>query len=187
MKKSLILITALAVMSTLLLNREISAQSVECAESATENVQSVDCSKPALAALDRPDVGTILEEDYPYLIHLSCLKNGYFKGWNVKLINIDPPNPSHFVLQSTGNYIHMHAVYDKDGRLIEGELRLMDVALPKHILEEIFQNFSGWKITANEKYVRDFDREKTEYKVILQNGSRKQTLYFGRDGSQAEI
>jgi len=187
MKTLKMYIQLIAVFSILIINHEAMAQSYNTVEVVTVDARSVDCSKAALAKIERKN-NTISEQDYPYLMDVECLKNGYLKNskGRVKLRNISTVNPTHFVLRGKGIRTSVHAIYDQDGKLIQAELNKKDIALPIPIRKYIFESYNEWSMTGNEMIVRDFDAGNTEFKVNLKNGSEEQTLVFKKNGHHFE-
>jgi len=191
MKSLNIYIIAIAAMSLLLTDREVIAQSWETAEIVPVNELAVDCSNITPENIDiEPVYTTIVEEDYPYLQNLECLKNDDFqeslenRGWNLQLNNVNTRNPSHFTLSGNGHKIDMQATYDEEGNLVESLLRIKDTRIPPELRQFIAGEFNGWIITGTEKVVKDFDRYQTDYNITLSNGDKKQELNFKDEGNR---
>lgn len=165
------------------INHEVTAQSFNTVEVVTIDAQPVDCSKAALAKIERKS-NLITEEDYPYLRDIECLKNGYLKKDQVKikLRNISRVNPTSFVLRGTGNRTSVHATYNRDGKLIQAEINKKDTVLPAAIREYIYSSHNGWTMTGNNMIIRDFDTRKTEFTVNMKNGSEEKVLHFKNNG-----
>lgn len=179
-----ILSIVIATIMILLTTGEIHAQPIQIV---TENNQDYDCSDILSQKADRKTVNTILEEDYPFLKNLECMKkNNYLKnrGWNLKLRNINPKNASHYELQAKGPKIDLHATYDKNGKLVESILRKKDTRIPYAIRKFIISGeFEGWKMISNEMTVTDFNAYQTEYKVVLSDGTMEKVLHFKSHGN----
>ena len=191
MKSLSIYIITIAAVSFLLIDREASAQSVEALEIVTPIEQADDCSNINQANIERPVIYAIVEEDYPYLKNLECLKNEDFqeslkkRGWNLHLNDVNPRDPSHFELSGSGPRINVHATYDADGNLVESMLRMEDIVIPIALREFIHSGeFEGWTMTGNEKVVKDFDPYQTEYNVTLSNGNKEKILSFKDQGNR---
>ena len=188
MKSLSIYIISIVAASLLLMDREATAQSVETIEIVQAIEQTVDCSNITHTDIHTEPVNTIVEEDYPYLRNLECLKNEDFlnqRGWDWKLRNVTTQNPSHFKLSGTGANINVQATYDAQGNLVESLLRIKDTRVPYSILKFIYSDdFEGWTMTGNEKVVKDFDPYQTEYYVTLSNGDDKQILTFKDEGNR---
>lgn len=188
MKSLSIYIILFVAASFFVMDRDATAQSVETVEIVTAIEQTVDCSNITQTDIHTEPGNTIVEEDYPYLRNLECLKNGDFleqRGWNWTLNNINTPNPSHFELSGSGPYIDVQATYDAEGNLIESLLRIKDTAIPPAVRRFIFSGeFEGWTMTGNEKVVKDFDPHQTKYYVTLSNGNDKKILAFKDEGNR---
>lgn len=188
MKARNLYIFSLVAVSVLLFNRGILAQSVGSVEIVSAIEQTVDCSQNTLAHAKVNPSSTIMEEDYPFLKNIECLKNGYFqnyRGWNLKFRNANNRNPSHYELHGKGSDIQVDAKYDKDGVLVESVLRKKNTRIPTAILHFIYSGeYSGWTITSNEKVVKDFDPHQTQYNITLSNGNREEVLQFKDYGTR---
>lgn len=165
----------------------ISAQPVEVIDIVTENSQEKDCENTSSYLKNKNTKNTIVEEDYPFLKNLECMKkNNYLKnrGWNLKLRNINPKNASHYELRAQGPKIDLHATYDKDGKLVESTFRKRDTRIPYAIRKFIISGeFEGWKMISNEMTVKDFNTYQTEYKVVLSDGTMEKVLHFKNHGN----
>lgn len=188
MKSLSIYITLFVAASLLVMDRDATAQSVESVDIVTSIEQTVDCSDINQIDIHTEPVNTIVEEDYPYLRNLECLKNDDFlkqRGWNWQLRNVNPRNPSHFKLSGSGPNINVQATYDAEGNLVESLIRKKDTAIPLAIRQFIYSGeFEGWAMTGNEKLVKDFDPYQTEYIVTLSNGDEEQILTFKDEGNR---
>lgn len=165
----------------------ISAQPIEVIDIVTENSQGNDCENTSSYLKNKNTKNTIVEEDYPFLKNLECMKkNNYLenRGWNLKLRNINPENPSHYELRAQGPKIDLQATYDKDGKLVESTFRKIDTRIPYAIRKFIISGeFEGWKMISNEMTVKDFNAYQTEYKVVLSDGSMEKVLHFKNHGN----
>ncbi len=182
------IILVIAAASVLLISREVTAQSVETTEVVIARELGVDCSSSSISEFNTHPPGTIVEEDYPYLMSIKCLKDENFlynRGWNWKFENINPKNASHFALRGKGDGISVHATYNNEGNLVESYLKIKDTRIPPAIRRFINSDeYEGWTMVGNEKIVRDFDPYQTEYKVFLSNGKRQQELNFVDEGTR---
>ncbi|REL33429.1 hypothetical protein DYD21_11695 [Rhodohalobacter sp. SW132] len=171
-----------------LLFSSLHAQSSEDASIVITDYEIADCTNMGSFETDRKPINTILEEDYPFLRTIHCMKNDDFlksRGWNWKLKNLSHKQATHYVLSGKGAKINVRATYDKDGNLVESLLRINDTHIPHAILEFIFYDkYEGWHMIANEKIVKDFDTYQTEYNIILSDGSMEQVLNFKEYGNR---
>lgn len=186
--KTLIIVTV--AISAMLFSRVTHAQPVIIL---TDPGQRVDCTGD-LQDINITDkqVNTIVEEDYPYLKNLDCIKNGYFthqRKLGLKLRNMNRNDHSFFVLNGDGKNLNIVAKYDQTGNLIEGTLVQKDIPIPQSILRFIYSDdeFDGWKMTGNEIQVKDFDPYQTEYKVSLSNGNETRVLHFREYGESIAL
>lgn len=185
MKTLNITILVIAAVSVLLTSREVTAQSLETTEVVIARELGVECSANSIST--HPP-GTIVEEDYPYLMSIKCLKDENFldnRGWNWKFENINPENASHYALRGKGNGISVHATYNHEGNLVESHLKIKDTPIPPAIRRFINSDeYEGWTMVGNEKIVRDFDPYQTEYTIYMSNGKRQQELNFVDEGTR---
>jgi hypothetical protein len=188
MKTIHIIIFITAAATVLFTARETVAQSNQDIEIIMVKELGADCSSGDITGAHISPKGTIVEEDYPYLMNLNCLKDGnYFtsRGWNWDLKNINPKIPTHFDFRGSGSGINLMATYDNEGFLVESMLKITDTRIPPAIRRFISSGeFKGWVMVGNEKIVRDFDPYQTEYKIILSDGVTQQTLNFKDQGNR---
>lgn len=182
-------ITTFAVLVTALflsLN-SLQAQSPEGPSMIITDNSIVDCTNSESFESDREPVSTILEEDYPYLMSVDCLKNSKFlssRGWNLTLKHIGAGQATHYVLRGKGSRINVEAMYDNDGNLVESILHTRDTRIPPAIRQFIMSGkYKGWIMTGNEKIVKNFDPYQTEYNIILSDGRSEKVLSFKEYGN----
>lgn len=163
------------------------AQSNEDATLILTDSQMVDCTTIGSFESDREPVNTILEEDYPYLKSIDCLKNRNFvdsRGWNFSLKHRGTGQATHYVLRGKGARINVKATYDNNGNLVESILHTQYTWLPPAIRQFIISGkYDGWVMIGNEKIVKDFDPYQTEYNIILSDGRTEQVLNFKEYGN----
>jgi len=83
--------------------------------------------------------------------------------------------------------MNLTARYDRRGNLVESTLYRKNTALPSPVRKQLVsEDLTGWMMIENEMVVRDFETEKTEYKVILEKNNNKQTLYFDHEGNRIQ-
>ena len=188
MKPLKISILLIAAATVLLTARETVAQSYEDVEIMMTRELGADCSSGDISGTHIQPKGTIVEEDYPYLMNIECLKDGtYFtsRGWNWDLKNINPKDPTHFKIRGKGSGINIMATYDNEGLLVESKLKIKNTRIPPAIRRFIHSGeYEEWAMVGNEKTVRDFDPYQTEYTIILTDGTNQKTLKFKNQGNQ---
>lgn len=169
----------------------LQAQSSDDAELIITESSIVDCINSESFESDRKPVSTILEEDYPYLMSVDCLKNGKFldsRGWNLTLKHIGVGEATHYTLRGKGTGINMRATYDNDGNLVESTLHSRNTRIPPAIRQFIISGkYEGWVMVGNEKVVKDFDPYQTEYIITVSDGRVEQVLNFKEYGNTIAI
>lgn len=165
----------------------LQAQSPEGATMIITDSGIVDCANSESFESDREPVSTILEEDYPYLMSVDCLKNSKFldsRGWNLTIKHIGAGQATHYILRGKGERISLKATYDNEGNLVESVLRTWNTRIPPAIRQFIMTGkYEGWVMISNEKVVKDFDQYQTQYNIILSDGQMEQVLNFKEYGN----
>lgn len=181
MKQLNVLIISIVAISVMLISRVANAQPVIVL---TDTGQVVDCigDLENISTTDKR-LHTIVEEDYPYLKNMECIKNGYFsdqRKLDLQLRDMNRNDNSNFVLTGYGPNINIEANYDQDGNLVDAMLVQKNVPIPRAILRFIYSSdeFTGWKMIETEKTVKDFDVHQTEYNMTLANGNETKVLQF---------
>lgn len=187
MRTSHITIIVVAGAALFLLFSSLQAQSPENARLIITDQEIADCTTTGSFESERESVNTILEEDYPFLKTVHCLKNRDFlnsRGWNWTLKNMSLKQVSHYVLRGKGAKIDVEATYNKAGHLVESMMRTKDTRIPQAIRQFIISDkYHGWVMIGNEKVVKDFDPYQTEYNIILSDGITEQVLNFKEYGN----
>ncbi len=190
MKQLNVLIISIVAISAMLFSRVAHAQPVIVL---TDTGQIVDCigDFENINVTDKR-VHTIVEEDYPYLKNMECIKNGYFsdqRKLDLQLRDMNRDDNSNFVLTGYGPNINIEANYDQDGNLIDAFLVQKNAPIPPAILRFIYssEEFQGWKMVETEKTVKDFDLHQTEYNMTLANGNETKVLQFKDYGNSITL
>lgn len=188
MKTLNVTILVIAAVSVLFTGREVTAQSVDTIEIVMARELGVDCSASSISENNTHPPGTIVEDDYPYLMTIECLQDENFlenRGWNWKLKNINPENATHYALRGKGARIYVHATYSNEGNLVESYLKIKNTRIPPAIRRLINSDqYEGWAMAGNVKIVRNFDPYQTAYTIYLSNGKRQQELNFVDEGTR---
>ncbi|MEX1269878.1 MAG: hypothetical protein WEA56_12780 [Balneolaceae bacterium] len=143
-------------------------------------------SVPAAEKSETNTVFHIGEEDYLCLQNIHCLEDTGLlkeKGWDIRFENMNDSGP-YTLTGHNGSRKTLEASYDEKGELIDARLTLIDVVLPRTIRDHLGNKSPGWVMNSNEMLVEDFDVEKTQYKVNLEKGTQRETLYFDHLGEQ---
>ena len=188
MKALNITILIIAAVSVVFSSREATAQTAETSETVIARELGVECSAINYSEINTQPPGTIVENDYPYLMSIECLQDKDFldnRGWNWELKNMNPEKATHYFLKGKGDGIYVQATYSNEGDLVESYLKIDNTRIPPAIRRFIHsEEYDGWTMVSNEKVVRDFDPYQTEYTVWLSNGKYQKELNFVDEGTR---
>lgn len=145
--------------------------------------QTCECPEVPVEQTTTPKVMGV--NDYTNFLTIEGLK----KYSNIKYEGIDKNlSAKRFILSSKNNRTSIYAIYGTDGNLLRARLVTKNVRLPKAIQHYLVTNdYRDWTMTSNKVIVHDFDRDKTEFEVIIQRDNKKQKLLFDNSGIPIEM
>jgi hypothetical protein len=92
-------------------------------------------------------------------------------------------NTNHIVIEGSSKNEDLHAVYNRDGRLIKATVLQRNIPLPASIRNLLIsEDFQGWTMIGNELKVKDFKEDRMEYKVVLMRAQEVRVEYFDGKG-----
>ncbi|REL24646.1 hypothetical protein DYD21_17445 [Rhodohalobacter sp. SW132] len=125
----------------------------------------------------------IVEEKFNCFQSLHCLKReNLFKNSNLNEISLNTPRHDKYLVQGSSKNESLHAEYNSDGELIRATVVQRNIPLPKAIYAALSNDLPEWRIIGNEVTIENFDKNRMEYKVILQNDTDVRMEYFNRKG-----
>lgn len=123
--------------------------------------------------------------DFECLKSLDCAQNSESldsKGWAFISDETVDEVPRELTARMEGENIFFFAIYDKQGYLIRSTYKREDIALPNRLLAHLAEgDYKGWKITASEMVMKDFDPATITYKVMLENKTSAKSEVFDTD------
>jgi hypothetical protein len=122
---------------------------------------------------------TTLENWYGYP-EFDYINDWY--GYNPYLFEYE--HPGYYVVEFTKDNIPHKVIYSKEGKKIATHKKLTS-ELPKEVAEAISRGeYKTWKmVKEKEEIFRDSDMDKMKvYKVEVENGKEKHTLFYSSDG-----
>lgn len=127
---------------------------------------------------------TIAEENFECFQSLQCLKReNPFKNSNLDEIRLNNSKSERFVVEGSSKNETMYAVYNSRGDLIKATALQRNIALPGAITSVLATGeFKSWKMIGNERVIENFDKDRIQYKVILQNGDEVRVEHFDKYG-----
>jgi len=132
----------------------------------------------------KPSSLTITMDKFDCFQKLQCLKrDNPFRNSNLGQINFNHNRAESYVVEGSSKNETLHAVYNSNGDLQKATVIQRNIPMPRAINEVLISDeFRDWSLIGNELVIQNFDRERMQYKVILQNGSEVRVEYFDRYG-----
>lgn len=78
------------------------------------------------------------------------------------------------------------AVYDQDGNLLSSQTTLLNVKIPKPILQKLVTEYPEWKITGDKAVIKDFDSSTGYYEIYLEKGDESKTVFYDATGKKVK-
>lgn len=120
--------------------------------------------------------------DYECLKSLECIQNSQSlksKGWLFTFDETVDEYAEELTAHMKGQNVSLFAKYDKEGYMIRSKYKRDNVVLPGCLLAYLIEeSYKGWRITASEMVVENFDPASIKYKVLLQNHTSARTEKF---------
>jgi len=115
---------------------------------------------------------------------LQCLKReNPFKKSNLDNIRINDNRSSRFIVEGSSKNETLHAVYTNSGELVKATVIQRNIPMPRTINEALVTGeYKSWTVIGNELVIENFDKERMQYKVILENEGEVRVEYFDRNG-----
>ncbi|WP_138429821.1 hypothetical protein [Fodinibius saliphilus] len=101
--------------------------------------------------------------------------------WAPQLTNIN-----RYIVKGKGNNYRVHAVYNKNGKLLYSKTIGKKIPLPKAIRDKIAKDeaFAGWTITGDKEVMRNFREDKKTYTVYFKRDGKKMSQRFDWNGKK---
>lgn len=127
---------------------------------------------------------TITEDNFDCFQSLQCLKReNPFKKSNLDEIRLRGLESERYTVEGTSKNETMYALYNGSGKLIKANVVQRNIVLPRAIFETLSESeYTSWTVIGNELIIRDFDENRMQYKVILQNGGEVKIEHFDKNG-----
>jgi hypothetical protein len=111
---------------------------------------------------------------------LKCLKsNNPFNHTNLDEVILGNNRSGNYVVEGKSKNEEIHAVYNARGELLKATVIQRNVALPKHICEALVSDeYKSWTMIGNEIEIRNFDKNKITYKVVLSRDGEVRVAHF---------
>ncbi len=115
---------------------------------------------------------------------LQCLqRENPFKNSNLGNIRINDNRSNRFIVEGSSKNETLHAVYTNSGELVKATVIQRNIPMPRAISETLLTGeYESWKVIGNELVIEDFDEERMQYKVILQNEDEVRVEFLDRNG-----
>lgn len=128
---------------------------------------------------------TITIDKFDCFQRLQCLKReNPFKNSNLERIRFDNNRAGSYVVEGSSKNETLHAVYNGNGDLLKATVIQQNIPMPRAINEALFSGeLQDWTMIGNELLIENFDKERMQYKVILQNEGEVRVEYFDRYGN----
>ncbi|PWN06290.1 hypothetical protein [Rhodohalobacter mucosus] len=123
---------------------------------------------------------TIHEGNLACFQDLNCLKsNNPFNQSNLEEVILGSNMTGNYVVEGKSKNEEVYAVYNARGELLRATVIQRNVALPKHLCEVLVSDeFKSWTMIGNEVEIRNFDKNKITYKVVLSRDGEVRVEHF---------
>jgi hypothetical protein len=92
--------------------------------------------------------------------------------------------PDYYSMTMKGDKIHLQAVYDSTGKLVRSREIVKDTELPNAIGKALASGeYKNWTIATDKEVIKNSDTGTAHYKVKVEQGRRKELLYFDANGT----
>lgn len=127
---------------------------------------------------------TINQNNFDCFQSLHCLKReNPFKNSNLNEISLNNNRTERYIIEGTSKNETLHAVYNSYGELVKATVIQRNIALPKKITHALTTGeFEPWFIIGNELVIENFDKNRMQYKVILEHQGEVRVEYFDNNG-----
>lgn len=122
------------------------------------------------------------DEDFKCFQTIKCVTDSESlkeKGWAFIFDDSVENYLQELSIAMKGVNVELSATYNKKGELLRATYKRQNLALPAALLSHIaIDEFDGWNMTGNEMIMKNFEENKTNYTVELQNNSSTKLLTF---------
>jgi|GEM_PF-961633 len=127
---------------------------------------------------------TITLDKFDCFQKLQCLKReNPFKNSNLDRIRLNNNRTASYVVEGSSKNETLHAVYNSNGDLVKATVIQRNIPMPRAINRALVSDeLQEWTLIGNELVIENFDKERMQYKVILQNDGEVRVEYFDRFG-----
>ncbi|MDJ1466302.1 hypothetical protein QNI19_21385 [Cytophagaceae bacterium DM2B3-1] len=87
----------------------------------------------------------------------------------------------YYQVDTRSNHTVTHSIYSKDGRLLYFSEKTKNGELPAVITNTLEKDYKGWKIVSEKEMIHS-SKKPDYYKVVIENGKYKRTLFFDLEG-----
>ena len=94
--------------------------------------------------------------------------------------------PDYYVASASGRNISIEAVYDKNGKLIRSKTVIKNVKLPEPIMSSVKDEYPDWRIVSDQVVIRDFDKNKKYFQVMIRKENNEKTIYYNAQGNKVK-
>lgn len=127
---------------------------------------------------------TITIDKFDCFQTLQCLqRENPFRNSDLANIRFNNNRTDNYVVEGSSKNETLHAVYSSNGDLLKATVIQRNIPMPRAINETLVsEEFQGWTLIGNELRIENFDKERMQYQVILQNEGEVRIEYFDRYG-----
>jgi hypothetical protein len=127
----------------------------------------------------------VAKDDLPQTV-VNTIETDFFRckdniTWR---LNDKKSTVDHYVATAQGKNVTCEAIYDKNGRLISSKTIVVDVKLPRPVLQTLVTDYPGWKITGDKAFIRNFDSSTQYFEIYLEKEGETQTVYYNALGEK---
>jgi hypothetical protein len=129
---------------------------------------------------------TINEANFSCFQEIQCLKReNFFKKSNLDETTLRSNRFEKYIISGSSRNEDLHAVYDSYGMLLEATVIQRNIPLPTAISNVLISSdLQSWTMIGNELEIKNFDKNRMSYKLILQRDGEIRVEYFDRYGNQ---